>query len=72
MPYAQKTHVTKAPERQELTLSSRFLSLGTWVAAHPTAGCRVITGAGLIMAVVFGVLVGAELPVLKMMGSRPT
>ena len=28
----------------------------------------VITGAGLIMAVVFGAFVGAELPVLKMMG----
>ena len=28
----------------------------------------VITGAGLIMAVVFGAFVGAELPVLKMIG----
>jgi putative drug exporter of the RND superfamily len=28
----------------------------------------VITGAGLIMAVVFGAFVGADLPVLKMMG----
>jgi RND superfamily putative drug exporter len=28
----------------------------------------VITGAGLIMAVVFGAFIGADLPVLKMMG----
>ena len=28
----------------------------------------VITGAGLIMAVVFGAFIGAELPVLKMIG----
>jgi RND superfamily putative drug exporter len=33
-----------------------------------TAVAPVITGAGLIMAVVFGAFVGAELPVLKMMG----
>jgi len=33
-----------------------------------TAVAPVITGAGLIMAVVFGAFIGAELPVLKMMG----
>jgi len=33
-----------------------------------TAVAPVITGAGLIMAVVFGAFVGADLPVLKMMG----
>ena len=31
----------------------------------------VITGAGLIMAVVFGAFVTARLPVLKMIGCRP-
>jgi RND superfamily putative drug exporter len=35
MPHAQNPHATKATERQELTLNSRFLRLGTWVAAHP-------------------------------------
>jgi RND superfamily putative drug exporter len=30
-------YATKAPERQEIALNSRFLSLGTWVAAHPKA-----------------------------------
>jgi RND superfamily putative drug exporter len=35
MPHAQNTHATKAPKRQELTLNSGFLRLGTWVAAHP-------------------------------------
>src|ERR1700692_99552 len=35
MPHAQNPHVTKALERQELTLNCRFLRLGTWVAAHP-------------------------------------
>ncbi len=33
-----------------------------------TAVAPVITGAGLIMAVVFGAFIGADLPVLKMMG----
>jgi RND superfamily putative drug exporter len=35
MPHVQKSHLTKAPERQELTLNAGFLRLGTWVAAHP-------------------------------------
>jgi RND superfamily putative drug exporter len=33
-----------------------------------TAVAPVITGAGLIMAVVFGAFVGADLPALKMIG----
>ena len=33
-----------------------------------SAVAPVITGAGLIMAVVFGAFVGADLPVLKMIG----
>jgi RND superfamily putative drug exporter len=38
------------------------------VVAGLAAVAPVITGAGLIMAVVFGAFVGADLPVLKMMG----
>jgi RND superfamily putative drug exporter len=38
------------------------------VVAGLAAVAPVITGAGLIMAVVFGAFIGADLPVLKMMG----
>ena len=41
---------------------------GRATVAGLAAVAPVITGAGLIMAVVFGAFVGAELPVLKMMG----
>jgi uncharacterized membrane protein YdfJ with MMPL/SSD domain len=47
-----------------------FQRLGGAVAAHPRRVIIIwlITGAGLIMAVVFGAFIEAELPVLKMIG----